>query len=377
MGFGSACGNVEQFAWPGAKFACEAAVAGRSLVAGRQRPRAEALVLEALKEKQRRGRNHQHGILRGARSGAARLGDIVVIRRTRLSTPSAAVRAGTRFTPSIVWPSPPPEKRTLRNQTGAIAVEMEAAAVERKAARMGCAVLLHSRGVGPRAEKLAAGFQSLSRRATDDFARTRIALAAMARPFTVMPELLRVRPELPQGRRTPGRFSCRLPILDVVTAEPALATMHAAVYKGASVVAVESVPVPEIGPGEILIRVESCGICHTDLKKIDYNLLPPPRIYGHETAGVVAAVGAGVTKYPARRPRGRVSPHPLRRMFLLPAETVRAMPGVQESRRHGGIRAGRRRLLAICARDGLDRRARRREDSGRRVLRRRPALSSR
>ncbi len=73
--------------------------------------------------------------------------------------------------------------------------------------------------------------------------------------------------------------------------------MRAAVYKGASVVEVESVAVPKIGAGEILIRVEACGICHTDLKKIAYNLLPAPRIYGHETAGVVAEVGAGVTRY--------------------------------------------------------------------------------
>jgi L-iditol 2-dehydrogenase len=40
--------------------------------------------------------------------------------------------------------------------------------------------------------------------------------------------------------------------------------------------------------------VESCGICNTDLKKIEYDLLPPPRIYGHETAGVVVALGDGV-----------------------------------------------------------------------------------
>ncbi len=73
--------------------------------------------------------------------------------------------------------------------------------------------------------------------------------------------------------------------------------MRAAVYKGAGVVAVEAVPVPPIGAGEILIRVEACGICHTDLKKIEYNLLAPPRIYGHETAGVVAAVGEGVERY--------------------------------------------------------------------------------
>jgi len=74
-------------------------------------------------------------------------------------------------------------------------------------------------------------------------------------------------------------------------------TMHAAVYRGSSVVKVEEIPTPSIGPGEILIRVEACGICHTDLKKIEHNLLEPPRVYGHETAGVVAAVGSGVTKF--------------------------------------------------------------------------------
>jgi L-iditol 2-dehydrogenase len=90
-----------------------------------------------------------------------------------------------------------------------------------------------------------------------------------------------------------------LPTADskLAIAEAALGTMHAAVYKGSSVVEVESISVPEIGAGEVLIRVESCGICPTDLKKIAYNLLPGPRIYGHETAGVIAAVGAGVTKY--------------------------------------------------------------------------------
>ena len=91
----------------------------------------------------------------------------------------------------------------------------------------------------------------------------------------------------------------------LVTAPPALATMQAAVYKGASHVAVESIPVPDIGRGELLIRVESCGICHTDLKKIEHNLLPAPRIYGHETAGVVATVGDGVA--PRYKPGDRVA----------------------------------------------------------------------
>jgi L-iditol 2-dehydrogenase len=74
-------------------------------------------------------------------------------------------------------------------------------------------------------------------------------------------------------------------------------TMQAAVYTGNGAVDVQAVPVPEIARGEILIRVEACGICHTDLKKIEYNLLPPPRIYGHETAGIVASVGAGIKKF--------------------------------------------------------------------------------
>lgn len=73
--------------------------------------------------------------------------------------------------------------------------------------------------------------------------------------------------------------------------------MRAAVYRGNNQVVVEEVPVPEIGPGELLVKVHSCGICHTDLKKVEYDLLPPPRIYGHETAGVVVRVGAGVTKF--------------------------------------------------------------------------------
>jgi L-iditol 2-dehydrogenase len=73
--------------------------------------------------------------------------------------------------------------------------------------------------------------------------------------------------------------------------------MQAAVYRGRGHVSVEEIPTPQIGPGEMLVRVESCGICHTDLKKVQYDLLPPPRVYGHETAGVVAAVGDGVASY--------------------------------------------------------------------------------
>ncbi len=50
-------------------------------------------------------------------------------------------------------------------------------------------------------------------------------------------------------------------------------------------------------PANCWFEVQSCGICHTDLKKIEYGLLPPPRIYGHETAGVVVAAGSGVSRF--------------------------------------------------------------------------------
>lgn len=75
--------------------------------------------------------------------------------------------------------------------------------------------------------------------------------------------------------------------------------MRAAVYRGDSTVAVEDVPTPMIGPGELLVRVEACGVCHTDLKKVEYNLLAPPRIFGHETAGVVVQAGANARRFAA------------------------------------------------------------------------------
>jgi L-iditol 2-dehydrogenase len=75
------------------------------------------------------------------------------------------------------------------------------------------------------------------------------------------------------------------------------ATMQAAVYRGIDDVRVETVPVPEIGPGELLIKVAVCGICGTDLKKIHTGSHSAPRIFGHETAGTVAAIGEGVTNF--------------------------------------------------------------------------------
>jgi L-iditol 2-dehydrogenase len=75
------------------------------------------------------------------------------------------------------------------------------------------------------------------------------------------------------------------------------ATMQAAVYRGVNDVRLETVPVPQVGPGELLLRVHSCGVCGTDLKKIATGSHSAPRIFGHETSGVVAAVGAGVREF--------------------------------------------------------------------------------
>jgi L-iditol 2-dehydrogenase len=74
-------------------------------------------------------------------------------------------------------------------------------------------------------------------------------------------------------------------------------TMQAAVYRGVNDVRLEEVPVPEIGRGEILVRVHTCGICGTDLKKIATGSHSAPRIFGHETSGVIAKVGEGVQKF--------------------------------------------------------------------------------
>jgi L-iditol 2-dehydrogenase len=74
-------------------------------------------------------------------------------------------------------------------------------------------------------------------------------------------------------------------------------TMRAGVYRDKGIVRVEEVPVPEVGDGEVLIKVAACGICGTDIKKIFQRYVEPPQILGHELAGTVLAVGPGVTQW--------------------------------------------------------------------------------
>jgi L-iditol 2-dehydrogenase len=68
-------------------------------------------------------------------------------------------------------------------------------------------------------------------------------------------------------------------------------TMRAAVYRGPNDLRIETVPVPRLGPHELLVKVAVCGVCPTDLKKIQYGTVPPPRIFGHETAGTIVRMG--------------------------------------------------------------------------------------
>jgi len=60
---------------------------------------------------------------------------------------------------------------------------------------------------------------------------------------------------------------------------------------------VEEVPKPEVGPGRVVVKIETCGLCHTDIHAAhgDWPIKPnPPFIPGHEGVGIVERVGSGV-----------------------------------------------------------------------------------
>ncbi len=91
----------------------------------------------------------------------------------------------------------------------------------------------------------------------------------------------------------------------VVDTPPVGTTMRALVKERAEPGArIRDVPVPEPGPGELLIRVEAASVCGTDvhIERWDpwaqENFGPPPMIFGHEMAGTVVARGPGATRVP-------------------------------------------------------------------------------
>jgi L-iditol 2-dehydrogenase len=72
--------------------------------------------------------------------------------------------------------------------------------------------------------------------------------------------------------------------------------MRTAVYYSNADIRIEERPLPEIGPGELLMRIEASGICGSDTMEW-YRVPKAPTILGHEVAGVVEAVGAGVSAF--------------------------------------------------------------------------------
>jgi L-iditol 2-dehydrogenase len=71
-------------------------------------------------------------------------------------------------------------------------------------------------------------------------------------------------------------------------------SMRALVYRAKDELCIEDVPVPRISARDLLVKVATCGVCPTDIKKIKYGTVAPPRIFGHETAGTIVKVGASV-----------------------------------------------------------------------------------
>ncbi|MBD2199213.1 MULTISPECIES: zinc-dependent dehydrogenase [Calothrix] len=73
--------------------------------------------------------------------------------------------------------------------------------------------------------------------------------------------------------------------------------MKAQVFRGVNQLSYEEIPVPTLEPDEVLVKVGVVGLCQSDIKKIRYPLYEPPRIFGHETAGTIASVGADVKNW--------------------------------------------------------------------------------
>ncbi len=72
--------------------------------------------------------------------------------------------------------------------------------------------------------------------------------------------------------------------------------MRVAMYYNNNDVRIEEMPEPEIGPGELLLKIEASGICGSDVMEW-YRIQRAPLVLGHEVAGSVAQVGAGITQF--------------------------------------------------------------------------------
>jgi L-iditol 2-dehydrogenase len=126
--------------------------------------------------------------------------------------------------------------------------------------------------------------------------------AASIRADSIQAERIEVEKMSVEKIRTEPLATEKISARPIVTLPTIPATMRAAVYRGVNDVRVETVPVPvdadgTIGAGEVLVRIDTCGICGTDLKKIHSGSHSAPRIFGHEMAGTIVMLGAGVEHF--------------------------------------------------------------------------------
>src|SRR5881398_3560902 len=86
---------------------------------------------------------------------------------------------------------------------------------------------------------------------------------------------------------------------ELETALPGVTTMRAAVvHSFTEPLSIDVKPIPVPGTGEIVVRIETCGLCHTDIHAAhgDWPIKPsPPFTPGHEGVGIVTQLGEGVT----------------------------------------------------------------------------------
>ena len=157
--------------------------------------------------------------------------------------------------------------------------------------------------------------------------------------------------------------------------------MRAAIlHDGADDLVVDDIEHDTPGPHEVLIRIEACGLCHSDLHWLDGTLVRPrPQVLGHEAAGVVEAVGSAVELGVGGRPGRHLPAGRMRRVCAVPPRRARPVPQA------GGDPARRRRTTPAhhprrprghtdgrgrwARRAGADGRAGRDRDSGRRARR--------
>lgn len=73
--------------------------------------------------------------------------------------------------------------------------------------------------------------------------------------------------------------------------------MKAAVFYGAQDIRMEERPIPKAGPGQMVVKIDYCGVCGTDMEAYKFEIVKPVIVLGHENVATVYEVGEGVTRF--------------------------------------------------------------------------------